>query len=57
MSISPTRLIDHPNMLQLRVDFKTALLPESVRHLSMVSGGYLMFTQAEAGLFASHCRL
>jgi len=27
MSISPTRLIDHPNMMQSRVDFKTALLP------------------------------
>jgi len=27
MSISPTRLIDYPNMVQSRVDFKTALLP------------------------------
>jgi len=27
MSISPTRLIDDPNMVQSRVDFKTALLP------------------------------
>ncbi len=27
MSISPTRLIDAPNMVQSRVDFKTALLP------------------------------
>jgi len=27
MSISPTRLIDDPNMGQSRVDFKTALLP------------------------------
>jgi hypothetical protein len=27
MSISPTRLIDNPNMVQSRVDFKTALLP------------------------------
>ena len=26
MSISPTRLIDHPNMVQSQVDFKTALL-------------------------------
>jgi len=27
MSISPTRPIDDPNMVQSRVDFKTALLP------------------------------
>jgi hypothetical protein len=27
MSISPTRLIDDPNMVPSRVDFKTALLP------------------------------
>jgi hypothetical protein len=27
MSISPTRLIDDPNMVQSRGDFKTALLP------------------------------
>jgi hypothetical protein len=27
MSTSPTRLIDDPNMVQSRVDFKTALLP------------------------------
>ncbi len=27
MSISPTRLIDHPNMVQSQGDFKTALLP------------------------------
>jgi hypothetical protein len=27
MSISPTRLIDNPNMEQSLVDFKTALLP------------------------------
>src|SRR6476661_445490 len=30
MSISPTRLIDDPNMVQSRGDFKTALLPYSV---------------------------
>jgi len=29
MSISPTRLIDDPNMVQSRGDFKTALLPWS----------------------------
>jgi hypothetical protein len=27
MSMSPTRLIDDPNMVQSRGDFKTALLP------------------------------
>jgi hypothetical protein len=27
MSISPTRLIDKPNVVQSRGDFKTALLP------------------------------
>jgi len=27
MSISPTRLIDNPKMVQSRVDFKTVLLP------------------------------
>jgi hypothetical protein len=27
MSISPTHLIDDPNMVQSRGDFKTALLP------------------------------
>jgi hypothetical protein len=27
MSISPTRLIDNRNMVQSRIDFKTALLP------------------------------
>jgi hypothetical protein len=27
MSISPTHLIDNPNMVQSRGDFKTALLP------------------------------
>ena len=31
MSISPTRLIDDPNMVQSRGDFKTALLPYGVR--------------------------
>ena len=31
MSISPTRLIDDPNMVQSRGDFKTALLPKGVR--------------------------
>jgi hypothetical protein len=30
MSISPTRLIDDPNMVQSRGDFKTALLPYTV---------------------------
>jgi hypothetical protein len=30
MSISPTRLIDDPNMMQSRGGFKTALLPYSV---------------------------
>jgi len=29
VSISPTRLIDDPNMVQSRVDFKTALLTQS----------------------------
>ena len=31
VSISPTRLIDDPNMVQSRGDFKTALLPYSVQ--------------------------
>jgi hypothetical protein len=35
-SISPTRLIDDSNMVQSRGDFKTALLPQNVRHLFMM---------------------
>ena len=31
MSISPTRLINDPNMVQSRCDFKTALLPYGVQ--------------------------
>jgi hypothetical protein len=34
MSISPTRLVDDPNMVQSRVDFKTALLPFPVKPTS-----------------------